>query len=82
MSAASAIARAVSTSAADIPLRPTFVAFTPWTTLTDYLELVEFILQRDLVRHVDPVQLVIRLPRPPRFEPDRDAGDGSVPGAV
>ncbi|MBA2450923.1 MAG: radical SAM protein [Chloroflexi bacterium] len=47
--------------AAGIPLRPTFVAFTPWTTLIDYLELVEFILQRDLVRHVDPVQLVIRL---------------------
>ncbi|MCC6174351.1 MAG: radical SAM protein [Chloroflexi bacterium] len=44
-----------------LPIRPTFVAFTPWTTLGDYLDLVRFIRTRGLVRHVDPVQLAIRL---------------------
>ncbi len=50
---------------AGIPLRPTFVAFTPWTTADDYLETLEFIAERDLVEHVDPVQYTIRLLVPP-----------------
>jgi radical SAM superfamily enzyme YgiQ (UPF0313 family) len=49
------------TRAAGIALRPTFVAFTPWTSLEDYLELVEFVERHGLIRHVDPVQLAIRL---------------------
>jgi len=49
------------TAAAGIPLRPTFVPFTPWTTLDDYLGLLEFVARHDLVQHVDPVQLAIRL---------------------
>ena len=44
-----------------LPLRPTFVAFTPWLALEEYLELVAFVRSRGLVRHVDPVQLAIRL---------------------
>jgi radical SAM superfamily enzyme YgiQ (UPF0313 family) len=50
---------------AGIPLRPSFVAFTPWTTLGDYLDVLEFVAARGLVRHVDPVQYAIRLLIPP-----------------
>ncbi|HTY05486.1 MAG TPA: CUAEP/CCAEP-tail radical SAM protein [Gemmatimonadales bacterium] len=53
------------TRAAGIALRPTFVAFTPWTTLDDYVELVEFVAEAGLTRHVDPIQLAIRLLVPP-----------------
>jgi hypothetical protein len=53
------------TREAGIALRPSLVAFTPWTTLSDYLELCEFIFERDLVDHVDPIQLAIRLLLPP-----------------
>lgn len=52
-------------SDARIPLRPTFVAFTPWTTATDYLELLDFVEEHDLIEHVDPVQYTIRLLVPP-----------------
>jgi radical SAM superfamily enzyme YgiQ (UPF0313 family) len=48
-----------------ITLRPTWVAFTPWTTLDDYLELLDFIEERDLIDAVDPVQMSIRLLVPP-----------------
>ncbi|RME11492.1 MAG: radical SAM protein [Ardenticatenia bacterium] len=48
-----------------IPLRPSFLPFTPWASLDDYIELVEFIHRRGLVPHVDPVQLSIRLLIPP-----------------
>jgi radical SAM superfamily enzyme YgiQ (UPF0313 family) len=51
--------------AADLPLRPTFVPFTPWTTLVDLLELCDYIAERDLVDQVAPVQLSIRLLVPP-----------------
>ncbi|MDE3230011.1 MAG: radical SAM protein, partial [Chloroflexota bacterium] len=51
--------------AAGVPLRPTFVAFTPWTTAEDYLELLDFIAEHDLIEHVDPVQYAIRLLVPP-----------------
>jgi hypothetical protein len=44
-----------------IDLSPTFVAFTPWTTLTNYLELLRQIVDLQLVESVAPVQLSIRL---------------------
>jgi radical SAM superfamily enzyme YgiQ (UPF0313 family) len=44
-----------------IALSPTFVAFTPWTTLENYLELLEHIVSLELVESVAPVQLSIRL---------------------
>jgi hypothetical protein len=47
--------------AAGLTLVPTFVAFTPWTTLAGYCELLETLDALDLVDHVSPVQLVIRL---------------------
>lgn len=46
-------------------IRPTFVTFSPWTTLADVRALVDFIAARGLVDHVDPVQLSIRLLVPP-----------------
>lgn len=50
---------------AGIALRPTWVPFTPWTTLDDYLEIFEFIDTHGLVYHVDPVQFAVRLLIPP-----------------
>jgi radical SAM superfamily enzyme YgiQ (UPF0313 family) len=50
---------------AGIPLRPTFVAFTPWSTASDYLDLLNFIESESLIDHVDPVQFVLRLLLPP-----------------
>jgi radical SAM superfamily enzyme YgiQ (UPF0313 family) len=49
------------TADAGITLRPTFLPFTPWTSLDDYLDLLDFIAGRGLIDHVDPVQLTIRL---------------------
>lgn len=42
-------------------LAPTFVAFHPWMTLAGYVELLAAIADLDLVEHVSPVQLAIRL---------------------
>jgi radical SAM superfamily enzyme YgiQ (UPF0313 family) len=50
---------------AGIALRPTWVAFTPWTTLDDYLEVLSFVEENGLIDHVDPVQYTIRLLVPP-----------------
>jgi radical SAM superfamily enzyme YgiQ (UPF0313 family) len=47
--------------AADLVLAPTFVAFTPWTTLEGYLDLLQTIDRLDLVEHVASIQLAIRL---------------------
>lgn len=50
---------------AGITLRPSLVAFTPWTTLDDYLEMFEIIEAYDLIDAVDPVQYTVRLLVPP-----------------
>lgn len=50
---------------ADLPMRPSLVAFTPWTTLDDYLDLLDFVEIHDLVEHIDAVQYTIRLLVPP-----------------
>jgi len=50
---------------AGLPLRPTWVPFTPWSGLDDYLELLEFAASWDLVDSIDPVQWSIRLLVPP-----------------
>lgn len=54
--------------AAGVALRPTFVPFTPWSTLGDYLELLDFVAARGLVGSVDPVQYTLRLLVPPGSE--------------
>jgi hypothetical protein len=46
---------------AGIDLAPTFVAFTPWTTLAHYRTLLQEIAALGLVEAVAPVQLSIRL---------------------
>ncbi|MCI0377119.1 MAG: CUAEP/CCAEP-tail radical SAM protein [Gemmataceae bacterium] len=51
--------------AAGIAPRPTWVPFTPWTTLGDYLDMLAFIEELGLIDHVDPVQYTIRLLVPP-----------------
>jgi len=50
---------------AGITLRPTWVPFTPWTTLDDYREMLDFVERETLVDAVDPVQYSIRLLVPP-----------------
>jgi radical SAM superfamily enzyme YgiQ (UPF0313 family) len=46
---------------AGVTLMPTFVAFHPWLTLASYCDLVDTIESLDLVDHVAPIQLAIRL---------------------
>ena len=46
---------------AGIALAPTFVAFTPWTTLEGYKELLHTVDDLELVEQVAPIQLAIRL---------------------
>ncbi len=44
-----------------LALQPTFVPFTPWTTLNSYLELLHVLRENELVENVAPIQLAIRL---------------------
>ena len=46
---------------AGIALAPTFVAFTPWTTLEGYIALLQRLVDLALVESVPPIQLAIRL---------------------
>ena len=45
----------------NISFAPTFVAFTPWTTLRGYVELLQRLVSLRLVESVAPIQLAIRL---------------------
>jgi len=42
-------------------LHPTFVPFTPWTTMEGYLELLRVLAAEELIENVAPIQLGIRL---------------------
>ena len=46
---------------AGLPLAPTFIPFTPWTTLENYRALLRLIAAEDLIPSVPPIQLGIRL---------------------
>ncbi|MBI4263399.1 MAG: radical SAM protein [Acidobacteria bacterium] len=46
---------------AGVLLAPTFVPFTPWTTVEGYVELLDLVDELDLVEQVAPIQLAIRL---------------------
>jgi radical SAM superfamily enzyme YgiQ (UPF0313 family) len=46
---------------AGVTLVPTFVAFHPWLSLESYCDLLDTIARLDLVDHVAPIQLAIRL---------------------
>jgi len=44
-----------------LTLAPTFVTFTPWTTLASYCELLEIVREQELIENVAPIQFAIRL---------------------
>jgi hypothetical protein len=46
---------------AGVTLQPTFVPFTPWTTMEQMLDLFEQVRRLDLTEAVAPIQLAIRL---------------------
>ena len=46
---------------ADLALAPTFVPFTPWTSLHAYCDLLQSIAHLGLIENVSPIQLAIRL---------------------
>jgi radical SAM superfamily enzyme YgiQ (UPF0313 family) len=50
---------------AGLALRPSLVPFTPWSTLEDYLDLLEVFASERWLESLDPVQLSIRLLVPP-----------------
>lgn len=72
--------------AVGIPMRPSLLPFTPWTTLDDYLELLTFFEERELLDHVDPVHFSIRLLIPPGSalldRPGTEAWLGELDGAA
>jgi hypothetical protein len=41
--------------------RPSWLPFTPWTSLQDVADIMDFVARHDLVPNVDPVQYSIRL---------------------
>jgi radical SAM superfamily enzyme YgiQ (UPF0313 family) len=47
--------------AAGVTLSPTFVPFTPWTTIAGYLDLLDTLESLELTNGVAPIQLAIRL---------------------
>lgn len=50
---------------ANLPVQPTWVPFTPWTSLNDYQEFLRWIRVRGLISSVPSVQYSIRLLVPP-----------------
>ncbi len=44
-----------------LTLNPTFIAFTPWTTLESYRDLLSTLAQLHLVEETSPIQLALRL---------------------
>ena len=44
-----------------LPITPTFVTFTPWTTVAGYLDLLTLLAELELVEAVNPIQYAIRL---------------------
>ena len=44
-----------------LAFNPTFVTFSPWTTVKSYLDLLETLFDLDLVDNISPVQYAIRL---------------------
>ena len=55
------IAAAAACREAGLTLVPTFVAFTPWTTIDSYIDLLDVVERLELTANVAPVQWSIRL---------------------
>lgn len=51
--------------AARLPVEPTWLPFTPWASLDDYIDMLAWIRERNLIPNVPAVQLSIRLLVPP-----------------
>ena len=49
-----------------LSVQPTWMPFTPWTGLDDYLFMLRWIREQGLIPHVPPVQLSIRMLVPPQ----------------
>jgi radical SAM superfamily enzyme YgiQ (UPF0313 family) len=47
--------------AAELPMSPTFIPFTPWTTMAGYREFLRALAELDLAGQVASIQLAIRL---------------------
>ncbi len=47
--------------ATGVALQPTFIAFTPWTTVDGYRDLLRDLMELELIENVAPVQLALRL---------------------
>jgi len=45
----------------ELAINPTFVTFTPWTTIDGFIEFLETIVRLDLVQNISPAQYAIRL---------------------
>jgi radical SAM superfamily enzyme YgiQ (UPF0313 family) len=44
-----------------IEVRPSWLPFTPWTTIDGLVDLLDFVIAHDLIGNVDPVQYGVRL---------------------
>ncbi|MHB1930882.1 MAG: CUAEP/CCAEP-tail radical SAM (seleno)protein [Acidimicrobiales bacterium] len=44
-----------------VEVRPSWLPFTPWTTVDDLVDMMDFVIAHDLVANVDPVQYSVRL---------------------
>ncbi|MFQ5601937.1 MAG: CUAEP/CCAEP-tail radical SAM (seleno)protein [bacterium] len=53
------------THAAGIPLRPSLMPFTPWTKISDLLDIFNLVEEFHLYDQIDPIQYSIRLLIPP-----------------
>ena len=51
---------------AGLEIRPTWLPFTPWTSIRDVADIFDFIVRHELIDWTDPVQLSIRLLVPAR----------------
>ena len=65
-----------------IAMRPSLLPFTPWSTREDYAELLQFVAEHDLIEHIDPVHLSIRLLVPPGSAILAEDPDGTVFGPL
>ena len=59
------VAALAATEAAGLPVRPPWVAFTPWPSMDALLDILDFVAEHHLERHVQPVQYGLRLLLPP-----------------
>jgi radical SAM superfamily enzyme YgiQ (UPF0313 family) len=59
--AADASDAVIALRAQGIEVRPSWLPFTPWTTVDDLVDVVDFVVAHDLIANVDPVQYSVRL---------------------